>query len=93
MLARWKLLGFFLSWRGLNGESSGRCRFCQIKLSLHFAFALRPKELLCDSVAQNLWIDLCRAQKDLLGLKASQIALAQFFDHSADGVALEGRFR
>ncbi|CDS37595.1 serine protein kinase ATM [Echinococcus multilocularis] len=62
-------------------------------LFFELAWIKRPRELLYDSVAQNLWIDLCASQKDLVGLKAAQVAMAQFFDQSADGIALEDRFR
>ncbi|EUB64032.1 Serine-protein kinase ATM [Echinococcus granulosus] len=62
-------------------------------LFFELAWIKRPRELLYDSVAQNLWIDLCTSQKDLVGLKAAQVAMAQFFDQSADGIALEDRFR
>ncbi|VDM30897.1 unnamed protein product [Hydatigera taeniaeformis] len=62
-------------------------------LFFELAWIKRPQELLFNSMAQNLWIDLYQAQKDLVGLKAARIAMAQFFDHSDDGAALEDRFR
>ncbi|KAL5970596.1 Serine-protein kinase ATM [Taenia solium] len=82
-----------LNWLSASKLSLNAGKVETAWLFFELAWIKRPKELLCDSVAQNIWIDLCRAQKDLVGLKASQVAMAQFFDHSADGVALEDRFR
>nr|CDS25653.1 serine protein kinase ATM [Hymenolepis microstoma] len=59
-------------------------------LFYEFEWLRRPYEMLSNVTAQNLWIDLCKAQGDLDGLKAAQIAMAPFFDQSID---LENRFR
>lgn len=46
----------------------------------------RPKELLRLRECQRLWIDLCRMQRDVAGLKAAQTSFKDIFANSLPDV-------
>ncbi|VDO10438.1 unnamed protein product [Rodentolepis nana] len=81
-------LGF--DWLAFSKSALGSDSIETAWLFYEFEWLRRPYEMFSNVTAQNLWIDLCKVQGDLAGLKAAQIAMAPFFDQSID---LENRFR